>query len=90
MGVIYLMGCIIVLRLGTRIHCATAAVIVLVALGVRFLPGLMEESPPEPPPGAPLQNTGSERRPDENQALLIVLGALLLIGVLFAVVSKVD
>jgi hypothetical protein len=88
-----LMGCSVVLRSGMRINCVTAALLILVALGIRFLPRLMEERPPEPPlppPEAPFQNTGSARRSDENRALAIVLGAVFLIGALIAWASSAD
>jgi hypothetical protein len=82
MSGLYLLGCSIALRSGTRIHCGTAALLVLLALAVRFLPKLLEESPPDPPPGAPFQNTGSASGSDENQTLLLVIGAVFIIGAL--------
>ncbi|QRK07204.1 hypothetical protein JQX13_45375 [Archangium violaceum] len=91
MDVITLVDCSIALRSGTRIHCVTAAIIILLALGPRILPKLMGGPRPEPPPpDAPFQNTGSARRSDENWALVIALGAVFLIGTLIAWASSAD
>jgi hypothetical protein len=82
MSGLYVLGCTLTLRSGVQIHCVTAALMVLVALAVRFLPGLLKESPPDPPPDAPFQNSWSAGDSNENQPLFLVIGAVLLIGAL--------
>ncbi|WPB77841.1 hypothetical protein KYC5002_01580 [Archangium violaceum] len=79
---LYLLECSIAVRSGGRIHCGTAALIVLVFLAVRFLPGWLEESPPDPPPDAPFQNSWSPDDSQGNQTLLLVIGAVFLMGAL--------